>query len=160
MTQFSKVYDRFFDSITDNMYLEWTEQDTKKDVQNILIASLPGFEFPKKSLEYELFDYNLMAFADDSYFYEDLTQEEINIIVNLMLINWLQRQITSIDNTRQKYYGESFKLTSQASHLKSLISLKEDLQKDTRKLQRLYKRRKIDNDGTISSNWSIFNTYK
>ena len=160
MTQFSKVYDRFFDSITDNMYLEWTEQDTKKDVQNILIASLPGFEFPKKSLEYELFDYNLMEFADDSYFYEDLTQEEINIIVNLMLINWLQRQITSIDNTRQKYYGESFKLTSQASHLKSLISLKEDLQKDTRKLQRLYKRRKIDNDGTISSNWSIFNTYK
>ena len=160
MTQFSKVYDRFFDSITDNMYLEWTEQDTKKDVQNILIASLPGFEFPKKNLEYKLFDYNLMAFSDDSYFYEDLTQEEINIIVNLMLINWLQRQITSVDNTRQKYYGESFKLTSQASHLKSLISLKEDLQKDTRKLQRLYKRRKIDNDGTISSNWSIFNTYK
>lgn len=160
MTLFTKVYDRFFDSITDDMYLEWTEQDTKKDVQNILIASIPGFEFPKVSLKYEKMEYNLENFSDDSYFYEDLSQEEINILVNLMLINWLQRQITSVDNIRQKYYGDSFKLTSQASHLKSLISLKEDLQKDSKKLQRLYKRRNIGKDGRVSSNWSIFNTYQ
>lgn len=160
MTPFTKVYDRFFDLITDDMYVEWTEQDTKKDVQNILIASLPGFEFPRQSLNYELFDYDLIEFSDDSYFINDLTQEEINIITNLMLINWLQRQITSIDNTRQKYYGESFKLTSQASHLKALISLKEDLQKDSKKFQRLYKRRKIDAEGNVTSNWSIFNTYE
>ena len=105
-------------------------------------------------------DYNLENFSDDSYFYEDLSQEEINILSNLMLVNWLQRQITSIDNTRQKYYGESFKLTSQASHLKSLISLKEDLQKDGKKLQRLYKRRNIDEDGRVTSSWSMFNTYE
>ena len=160
MTPFTKVYDRFFDLITDDMYVEWTEQDTKKDVQNILIASLPGFEFPRQSLNYELFDYDLIEFSDDSYFINDLTQEEINIITNLMLINWLQRQITSIDNTRQKYYGESFKLTSQASHLKALISLKEDLQKDSKKFQRLYKRRKIDAEGNVTPNWSIFNTYE
>ena len=98
MTQFSEVYSRFFDSITDNMYIEWTEQDTKKDVQNILIASIPGFEFPKISLNYEKMDYDLENFCDDSYFYEDLSQEEINILVNLMLLNWLQRQITSIEN--------------------------------------------------------------
>ena len=160
MTQFSKVYNRFFDSITDTMYVEWTEQDTKKDVQNILIASIPGFEFPKVSLKYKKMDYDLENFSDDSYFYEDLSQEEINILSNLMLVNWLQRQITSIDNTRQKYYGESFKLTSQASHLKSLISLKEDLQKDGKKLQRLYKRRNIDEDGRVTSSWSMFNTYE
>lgn len=160
MTLFTKVYDRFFDSITDDMYLEWTEQDTKKDVQNILVASIPGFEFPRISLNYEKMEYNFENFSDDSYFYEDLSQEEINILVNLMLINWLQRQITSVDNTRQKYYGDSFKLTSQASHLKSLISLKEDLQKDSKKLQRLYKRRNIDTDGKVSSSWSMFNTYQ
>lgn len=160
MTQFSEVYNRFFDSITDNMYVEWTEQDTKKDVQNILIASIPGFEFPKVSLKYEKMDYDLENFSDDSYFYEDLSQEEINILSNLMLVNWLQRQITSVDNTRQKYYGESFKLTSQASHLKSLISLKEDLQKDGKKLQRLYKRRNIDENGRVTSSWSMFNTYE
>ena len=40
------------------------------------------------------------------------------------------------------------------------ISLKEDLQKDSKKLQRLYKRRNIGKDGRVSSNWSIFNTYQ
>jgi hypothetical protein len=160
MTPFSKVYDRFFELITDDMYVEWTEQDTKRDAQSILISSLSGFEFPRQSLSYELFDYDLEEFSDDSYFTNSLTQEEINIIAYLMLINWLQRQITSIDNTRQKYYGDSFKLTSQASHLKALVSLKEDLLKDSKRLQRLYKRRKIDENGNVSSNWSIFNTYQ
>ena len=155
-----KVYDRFFDLITDDMYVEWTEEDTKKDLQNILVAAIPNFEFPKISLKYEILKYDLVEFSDDSYFYADFTEEEINIVAKLMVINWLQRQITSIENTRQKYYGDSFKLTSQASHLKALISLKEDLQKDSKKEQRLYKRRIIDSDGNVSSSWSIFNTYQ
>lgn len=160
MTPFMKVYDRFFDLITDDMYVEWTEEDTKKDLQNILVAAIPNFEFPKISLKYEILKYDLVEFSDDSYFYADFTEEEINIVAKLMVINWLQRQITSIENTRQKYYGDSFKLTSQASHLKALISLKEDLQKDSKKEQRLYKRRIIDSDGNVSSSWSIFNTYQ
>jgi hypothetical protein len=113
---------------------------------------MTNFEFPKVSLKYELSD-------TGAHFYSELSEEEINILAKLMMINWLQRQITSIDNTRQKYYGDSFKLTSQASHLKSLISLKEDLQKDSKKEQRLYKRRKIDQNGKVTSVWSDFNTY-
>ena len=102
MTPFTKIYNRFFDSITDSMYVEWTEQDTKKDAQNILTSVIPNFEFPKISLDYVLMDYNFETFEDESYFKEDLSQEEINILAQLMVINWLQRQITSIDNTKQK----------------------------------------------------------
>ena len=159
-TAFSTVYDHFFDKITDDMYLEWTELDTKKDCQNILIAAIPGFEFPKKSLKYEKTEYNLENFEDKSYFIADLDDEEINILAILMMVEWLQRQITSIDNTRQKYYGSSFKLTSQASHLKALVSLKEDILKDSKRYQRLYKRRNVDKEGNVTSRWSIFNTYK
>ena len=159
-TPFIEVYNRFLGKITDDMYVELTPQDTLRDLQHLLIDAIPGFEFPRKDLAQYTQDNLNEGLEDTSSFLEELSSEEINILAILMMIGWIQRQITSIDNTRQKYYGESFQLTSQASHLKSLISLKEDLQKDTRKLQRLYKRRKIDNDGTISSNWSIFNTYK
>ena len=117
-TKFNEVYDRFFDSITDDMYIEFTKEDTEKDCQSLLIGAIPKFEFPKKSLVY-----------DETSFLEDLTEEEINILANLMLEGWLQRQITSIDNTKQKYYGNSFKLTSQAAHLTSLMKLKEDIVK-------------------------------
>ena len=159
-TPFKKVYEAFLDKITDDMYIELTPLDTQKDMQAILLSSIPKFEFPKKSLAYDKQPLNIETGEDTSSFIEELDIEEINILANLMLINWLQRQITSIENTRQKYYGGSFKLTSQANHLKTLISLKEDILKDDKHLQRLYSRRKVDSNGKIVSAWSDFNTYK
>ena len=44
-TTFKEIYDRFFGKITDDMYVEWTKEDTEKDVKNILIDAIPGFEF-------------------------------------------------------------------------------------------------------------------
>ena len=155
-TKFTEVYDRFFDKITDDMYLELTELDTKKDCQSLLINAIPKFEFPKKPLTYELMKNDE---DDASLFKEDLSLEEINILASLMLEEWLQRQITSIDNTRQKYYGSSFKLTSQAAHLNALMKLQEQIQTSNKKQQRLYGRREADSDGAIRSRWSVFNTY-
>ena len=40
-----------------------------------------------------------------------------------MMIGWIQRQITSIENTRMKYSGSDFKFTSQANHLSKLLML-------------------------------------
>lgn len=152
-TNFTKVYDRFFDKITDDMYVEFTEQDTKKDCQSLLVNAVLAFEFPKKSLSYNLEE-------EEASFIEDLGSDEIDILSSLMVAGWLQRQIASIDNTRQKYYGNSFKLTSQASHLNALIKLKEEVDKQNHKQQRLYNRRQIDENGNVTSRWSIFNTYK
>ena len=160
-TKFTEVYDRFFDKITDDMYLELTELDTKKDCQSLLINAIPKFEFPKKPLTYELMkNDDEFSYEDDvSLFKEDLSLEEINILASLMLEEWLQRQITSIDNTRQKYYGSSFKLTSQAAHLNALMKLQEQIQTSNKKQQRLYGRRETGADGAIRSRWSVFNTY-
>lgn len=158
-TLFQDIYDIFFGKITDDMYLELTEYDTKKDCQSILINAIPLFEFPKKSLAYKKNEVNEETFEDSSFFEQELDTEEKNILATLMLQGWLQRQITSIENTRQKYYGSTFKLTSQANHLQKLITLKDDVRRDSKHLQRLYKRRKIDSDGNVKSAWSMFNTY-
>ena len=72
------------------MYMEWTEEDTKADLYNILMAAIPNFEFPR----FPLYDYN-----EDSYNVH-LTGEEINILAVLMMIEWVQRQTVSIENTR------------------------------------------------------------
>ena len=50
--------------------------------------------------------------VEKSSFEEELTAEEAEILAILMMINWLQRQITSIENTRMKYSGSDFKMTS------------------------------------------------
>ena len=46
-------------------------------------------------------------------------------------------------------------MTSQANHLAKLMELKKEAERQSHHMQRLYKRRKIiDEDGSIKSNWS------
>jgi hypothetical protein len=54
-TLFATVYNRFLGKITDDMYMELTPSDTIKDLQNLLIEAIPGFEFPRK----DLYDYKI-----------------------------------------------------------------------------------------------------
>jgi hypothetical protein len=96
-----------------------------------------------------LYDYNV----DSGYYNCDLTVEEINILALLMKAAWLNRQINSIENTRMKYSGADFKLTSQANHLAKLLQLKNENLKESTHAQRLYKRRKLTSSGMYQSNW-------
>lgn len=166
-TKFASVYNRFLGKITDDMYMELTPQDTIRDLQNLLIAAIPGFEFPRKRLDYiismlesgdgfQVPSIEGTIFIDNSYFIEELTSEEIDILAILMMGGWLQRQITSIEVTRMKYSGTDFKMTSQANHLSKLMSLLTEVNRQSHHLQRLYKRRRTDKNGYIQSNWSVF----
>lgn len=146
-TPFEDIYNRFFGKITDDMYMEWTEEDTKKDLLNILLDAIPGFEFPR----FPLYDYDVNGETFNCH----LTYEEINILALLMYNTWLQRQVASVEQTRMKYSGSDFKMTSQANHLAKLMELKKEAERQAHHMQRLYKRRKmIDNNGSIKSNWS------
>ena len=144
-TTFETIIDRFLGKITDDMYLELTPEDTIRDAKQFLIDAIPYFEFPR----FALYDYN----ADLEEYNIDLTAEEINILALLMKTAWLDRQINSIEVTRMKYSGADFKLTSQAIHLTKLIQLKSENVRESTHAQRLYKRRKFNKDGTVSSNW-------
>ena len=182
-TLFVTVYNRFLGKITDDMYMELTPDDTIRDLQNLLIDSIPGFEFPRQNLynyeikvleihEDELLPDDFIigtvwgeisednnqtpkVIVDRSSFSVDLTNEEINILALLMKQAWVQRQVTSIENTRMKYSGSDFKMTSQANHLSKLLTLLEESRRDSFHMQRLYKRRKKDKNGIYQSNWSV-----
>lgn len=157
-TPFTAVYNRFLDKITDDLYMELTPQDTLRDVQSLLVGIIPNFEFPRVNL----YDYTKSEISitkngvtDNSTFNIDLTEEEINILSILMMDAWLQRQITSIENTRMKYSGSDFKFTSQANHLAKLLTLQTEIHRQSHHMQRLYKRRKTADDGRYASNWSV-----
>ena len=154
-TPFTQVYNRFLGKITDDMYMELTPEDTVRDLRNLLIDAIPGFEFPRVNL----LDYTIVeaenALEEESSFAAELSSEEINILAILMMISWTQRQVTSIENTRMKYSSSDFKFTSQANHLAKLLTLLKETQRQSHHMQRLYKRRKTDENGRYESNWSI-----
>ena len=165
------------------MYMELTPEDTVKDLQRLLIDSIPGFEFPRK----DLYDYELRTevipedqlqpndfiigvvwgeipsdssappdvIVERSTFNCELTSEEINILAVLMKHAWLQRQVASVENTRMKFSGADFKFTSQANHLAKLLNLLNEVNREAHHMQRLYRRRKLNQDGLYASNWSV-----
>lgn len=154
-TPFTQVYNRFLGKITDDMYMELTPEDTVRDLRNLLIDAIPGFEFPRKDLlNYTIVDAE-NALEEESSFTAELTSEEINILAILMMIGWTQRQVTSIENTRMKYSSSDFKFTSQANHLAKLMALLKETQRQSHHMQRLYKRRKTNDGGVYESNWSM-----
>jgi hypothetical protein len=56
-TSFSLIYDAFFSKITDDMYLELTELDTFRMLEQLLLSAIQKFEFPRVNLnDYELFE--------------------------------------------------------------------------------------------------------
>ena len=184
-TPFASVYNRFLEKVTDDMYIEFTVQDTIKDLQNLLVDAIPGFEFPRKNL----YDYEIKTeiiredtvlpsdfiigviwnelpedneiqipdvIVERSSFAANLTLEEINILALLMKQAWIQRQVSSIENTRMKYTGTDFKMTSQANHLSKLLNLLKEAQRESFHMQRLYKRRKSGKDGAYETTWRMF----
>ena len=184
MTQFVDIYNRFLGKITDDMYVELTPEDTVKDLRKMLIDAIPGFEFPRQNLYDYTIDQEIkpedevlegefiigllwddtlededlgkapLVLVEKSVFSADLNSEEINILAILMMIAWVQRQVSSIENTRMKYSGSDFKFTSQANHLQKLMGLLSECQRQSHHMQRLYKRRKINRqDLRYQSNW-------
>ena len=183
-TPFVDVYNRFLGKITDDMYVELTPQDTIRDLRNMIIDAIPNFEFPRHNLydyiiETEVKDEDKVLTTDfilgmlwdempadsmnavprlvveKSSFAAELTSEEINILAILMMTAWVQRQVTSIENTRMKFSGSDFKMTSQANHLQKLLTLLNECHRQSHHMQRLYKRRKIIDNGEYRSNWSV-----
>lgn len=165
-TPFPKVYDIFLSKVTDDMYMELTELDTYRMLDELLISAIPWFEFPRVDLSYEQEDYVDSGFycGVDSdmievpalmytygYFNNSLTTEELNILSSYMIVEWLTQQLASVENTRMKYSGSDFKFTSQANHMQKLLALKKDYEREGFHLQRLYKRRKKDENGKIIS---------
>ena len=166
-TSFSLVYDSFLSKITDDMYLELTELDTFRMLEQLLLSAIEKFEFPR----IDLWDYDLFDIVDETTyqgaesndqcvpaiiygggcFNNLLTHEEINILAVYMIVEWISQQLASIENTRMKYSGSDFKFTSQANHMQKLLQLKKDYEREGFHLQRLYKRRAPDKNGIMRS---------
>ena len=49
-TTFEEVYDSFLSGITDDMFMELTREDTEEMLEEILMAALPHFEFPRQDI--------------------------------------------------------------------------------------------------------------
>ena len=170
-TPFSSIYESFLSKITDDMYMELTQEDTYKLLEDLLISAIPKFEFPRVNLfDYvrgkdivettwdEVGHFEQANLYEVGYFNAELSMEEINILATYMVVEWLGQQLASIENVRMKFSGTDFKFTSQANHMQKLLVIKKDYEREGFHLQRLYKRRAPGKDGIPKSTLDIIVT--
>lgn len=166
-TPFSKVYDSFLSKVTDDMYMELTELETFRMLQELLVSSIHWFEFPRVNIndydENEIIDEETYSGVESEnkpvkaiiysggYFNVPLTTEEINVLSTYMIVEWMGQQLASVENTRMKYSGSDFKFTSQANHMAKILTVQKDYERKGFHLQRLYKRRIVNDNGKTKS---------
>lgn len=150
MTPVKRIYDAFFNLITDDLYLEMTKEETERDAKAFLLSSLPLYEFPEAPLDL------IEDEENGDYIQANLALEEVNILATGMVQKWLERQIYTIELTRQKFSGSDFKLSSQASHLAKLMAALTMTKNEHRRLQMLRTRRRVNKDGKYESAFDLF----
>ena len=92
----------------------------------ILNAAIVQFRYPRVSLDY-----------DGEYFKEDLGNDEIQVLANLMKLEWIRRCIATWDNIRQLYNNKEF---SQANFLEKLNQTQQKTKEDCRHMLDDYSR--------------------
>lgn len=158
-TSFFEIYCRFLDKITDDMYLELSLSETLQIIESIFMESLPEFTYPRFRIG--LYDPSLVtsdAIDEDGSpvvtgaFVDELTNEEKDIIAEIMVINWLRRQLNTTRIIQMRYSTSDFKQTSQAAHMQRLNAVILDQQKRVKHKLNLYSKRKMDKDGYLVPN--------
>ena len=124
-TPFDKLFDSFLSKIEDDLYANLSV-DVEADMTKLLNSAIVQFDFPKV----DIFD------KDDTtqQFNVDLSIHEIEILSNLMKLEWIKRQMNSTRILQQQLGDKDFRLTSQANHLKVLIDLKSETEKEVKSL--------------------------
>ncbi|QWU13397.1 hypothetical protein SAMN04487895_10363 [Paenibacillus sophorae] len=121
-TNFEEVYDAFLSQINDAKFMNTDEDNLLK--YRYLLNSIA--RFPKCMV-------NLKKRSETS-FDEELTDQDILILSNLMVIEYLSPKIISLKNLEQTMSTKDFSMTSQAAHLKQLSDIKKDKQNEVNKL--------------------------
>ncbi|MCK9319419.1 hypothetical protein [Methanoculleus sp.] len=125
-TPYTTIYVSFLNKVSDQYLANMSDTDLNLQMFKYLNSSVPKFKKCKQDL-------SLRTVANDG-FEKDLTDEEIEILANLMVVEWLRPQINNLELLKQSLGTKDFQLFSQANHLKELQALRKDTQYEISRL--------------------------
>lgn len=129
MTPYEVVYTAFLTKILEDEWGDWEDPYVRQDLKTILLGAIPYFKFPRVDLQHR----------DDfkGCFYDDLTNEEIQLLATYMKCEWLNRNILTWENIRPMYDEKDF---SQANLIDKFIKLLEREEQKAKRLEATYYR--------------------
>ena len=76
-TPFSMIYDSFLSKITDDMYMELTELDTYRLLEELLQSAIQKFEFPR----FDITNYELSEADETTYSGVESNNQEVPLTI-------------------------------------------------------------------------------
>jgi len=128
MTPLGKVYTAFLSKMSEDDWLDWTEEEAKADWMTLLESAIGWFKFPKNSLAIDV---------GQSAFEGNLDIREIQILSTYMKCEWLNRKILAYENIEPLYDERDY---SPANFINRLSNLLERERKHAKELESIYYR--------------------
>lgn len=124
-TPYAVVDNSFLNKITDDLLLTITEEYLEKTIDSFRVSASIKFKQCPSLLNRDdvLRQYN-----------STLTDEEVEILSNLMVLEWLKQRINSIELLKQNMSLKDYHMYSQANHLDTLLKLRKDTSSDIDRL--------------------------
>lgn len=116
MTSCQVVYDAFLARILEDDWPHWALEDAQADWKQLLMAAIPWFKFPRKSLKI------ITDEEGQDWFEGDLGAAEISILANFMKCEWLNRSIMTWENVKPLYEERDFSQANLLSKLKDILT--------------------------------------
>lgn len=116
-TPYNAVDNSFLNKITDDLLLTIDEENLKKIIGMFRVSAGIKFKQCKKLSDKD---------DDLKQYNTTLTDEEVEILANLMVLEWLKQRINSIEVLKQTMSTKDYKTFSNANFLDSLVNLRKD----------------------------------
>lgn len=116
-TPYSVIENSFLNKITDDLLLSMVDEDIEAMLDSYRVSASVMFKQCAK-----------LSDTDDveRVYSTTLTNEEIEILANLMVLEWLKQRINSMELLRMGMSTKDFRTYKQSEHLNSLLALKKD----------------------------------
>lgn len=135
------IYKMFLSQVTDDVMLELRDYEVEEDLDSMLLSAIPKFRYPKVDL----------TINKDGGFDEDLSPEETAILAELMVLEWMDRQIYNIRLTEAHYTSSDAKTLNTATQMRVLNETRLAKEKQINRMFHYYQ--SIDGD---SNNMLLF----
>ena len=143
-TPFSDITNAFIFKITDSGLSDLMVSDLESLSFKYMVSASTKFKQCKKITSCKRDDVNKV-------FLETLTEEEIDILASLMVLEWLNPQIFSIETLKPKMSTRDYKFYSNANHLDKMLQLRKSYMSDINMLKTLYTYSKTSLDELITN---------
>lgn len=152
------LYPSFRATIRGEIYGIVTQDDVDEECYELAVRAIAAFKFPRITTEYKTFyairdnDNILIEVNEDDpdfdsavkhgYFVNELTTEELEIIIAWMKVYWCENQISNADNFEDIYTDANIKTYSRANAVDKNLKLMAEFRDYARDLENRYSRKK------------------